>query len=394
MGRIAWSLTVAAAVHLLAAPAVARAASPHIANLALLSLHLVSLLLLGAVWLQLGAMNCPLFMLFFAPAVLVAPAMRGRWGGAVAFASTLTVVVLAALLASPSLRWYGAQAGMPIAILEPVAARAAALGIPTEQNAVPSTAFVSLALAATALGALYACAGTLWRVARRSVARLNAAIATLRQGEGMTLELLTSSPLAEALVMPEGLQIVLVNDRFRAQFTSEMALEGQRLLDVVRMQFPEPLQRLIESGDGVVDARHFDERERPRELRVYVRHSRLDGARVARVSFEDRTEERQLESAIDALDATLLVFDSDDNLVYANAAARALFDAAAPGASAAAILHRGDLPDRWWHTPVETSVPRHLSIGGVEYRGRVTHRKPEALAAPLTVVALQAVGTP
>jgi PAS domain-containing protein len=389
ISRIAWLLTGATGIHVLTAPAMARIRNERVSDIAMLVLHGFSLLLLGAVWLLLGAMDLPLVVLFFAPPVIAAAAARSPWGRASAFTLTLVAVFLAALLASPSLRWYSGQVGLPLSFLDPLAARLASAGAPAEQTVAPRAAAVSLGLAAAAFAALYACASGSIGAIRRTVERLHDSIAALRMGEGLAQELLQSSPLPEALVLPESSRIVLVNDRFRAVFASGHApTDGARLQEIVRLQFPEAVERLVLSGDGVVNGHYQGPRDRLREVRVHVRRCKHEGARVSRVSFEDSTAERQLEGAMDALDLILLVFDADDALVYANAAARALF-AVEPGATAATLLRCADLPESWWRTPAESSVPRQVSIGGTEYRGKVICRTLERLADPLTVIALK-----
>jgi PAS domain-containing protein len=389
IGRIAWLLTGAAAIHVLTAPAMARIRSERVSDIALLALHGFSLLLLGAVWLLLGAMDLPLVVLFFAPPVIAAAAARSRWGRASAFTLTLAAVFLTAVLASPSLRWYSGQVGLPLSFLDPLAARLANAGAPVEQTIAPRAAAVSLGLAAAAFAALYACASGFVGAIRRTVERLRDSIAALRMGEGLAQELLQSSPLPEALVLPESSRIVLVNDRFRSVFGGGRApTEGARLQDIVRLEFPEAVERLVLSGDGVVNGHYHGPGDRLREVRVHVHRCKHEGARVSRVSFEDSTVERQLEGAMDTLDLILLVFDADDGLVYANAPARRLF-AAEPGATAAAVLRRADLPDIWWRTPPESTVPRQVSIAGTEYRGKVICRTLERLPDPLTVIALK-----
>jgi PAS domain-containing protein len=389
IGRIAWLLTAAAGVHVLAAPAMARIRSAHLSDAAYLALHGVSLGVLAMVWLLLGAMDLPVFLLFFAPPVITSPAIRGLWGRAAAFGLALAIIILTALLASPSLRWYGGQVGLPFAILDSWAARLLSLGAPAEQSVAPTAAAISLGLVAASLAALYACASSLSAASRRVIGALREEITELTRDKGVAHELLQSSPMPEALVLPDSVRIVLVNDRFRSAFRgSDVAPEGARLSEVVRPQFSEALERLVQSGDGVLDGRCPGPDGRLREVRMHVCRLKYQGTNAARISFEDRTVERQLQGALDALGDLLLVFDADDRLIHANTAARALFSAAAPGAAAAAVLRRADLPETWWRTPVDTSVPRQMSIAGNDYHGAVYCRRLEGMAEPLTVIAL------
>jgi PAS domain-containing protein len=395
IGRVAWLLALTAGVHILLAPVLARGSATRMGAVVLLAIHGLSLLLLGIVWMLLGAMNQPLFLLFFAAPVLVAPTVRSAWGRATAFGLALAVVILTALVSSPSLRWYGAQIGLPLAILEPVSALLPSLGAPAEQSIAPTAALVSIGLFAAALAALYTCASSLTAASRRGTAGLRESLLILSKDKGLALELLDSSPLPEALVLPENTRIVRVNDRFRSAFGSEGALtQGLRLSETVKLQFPEALERLVLSGDGVLDARYTAADGRLREARIHVRRSRHEDAHVARVSFEDRTAVRLLEGALDAVDDVLLLLDADETLVYANTAARTLFPAAVSGASAAALLRRADLPETWWRAPLDASFPRQLSISGTEYRGKVCSRRLDGLSEPFTVIALAVGGSP
>src|SRR5262249_28058465 len=149
-----------------------------------------------------------------------------------------------------------------------------------------------------------------------------------------------------------------------------------------------PLERLLQSGDGTIDGRYPGQDGRLREVRLHVRRSRHDEAQVARISFEDRTTERQLEAVLDTIEIILLVLGTDATLVYANTAARAVFPGAERGVTAASVLQRPELPDKWWRTPEETGVPRQISISGNAYRGTVSCRKLDGLAEPFTVIAL------
>jgi PAS domain-containing protein len=395
IGRIAWLLTVATGAHVIAWPLLAPIRDTRVGSAALLTLHALSLLVLGFVWILLGAMNLPVFLIFFALPILAAPAARGVWGRTTAFGLALPILLLAALLASPSLRWYGGQLGLPLAFLDPIAAQLGSFGAPSEESVAPTTAAVSLGLVAAALAALYACASAFAAANRGAIQWLHQTIAALRKDKGLALELLQSSPLPEVLVLPESARIVLVNDRFRSMFASGAgATEGARLQEVVKLQFPETLERLLQSGDGTVDGRCPGQDGRLREVRVHVRRSRHEEAHVARVSFEDRTAERQLEGVLDSIEIILLVLDADAALVYANTAARAVFPGAERGATAVSVLRRPELSDSWWRTPEETAVPRQISISANEYRGTVSCRRLDGLAEPFTVIALSPAGAP
>jgi PAS domain-containing protein len=395
IGRIAWLLTVATGAHVIAWPLFAPIRDTRVGSAALLTLHALSLLVLGVVWILLGAMNLPVFLIFFALPILAAPAARGVWGRTTAFGLALPILLLAALLASPSLRWYGGQLGLPLALLDPIAAQLGSFGAPSEERVAPTAAAVSLGLVAAALAALYACASAFAAANRGAIGWLHQTIAALRKDKGLALELLRSSPLPEVLVLPESARIVLVNERFRSMFASGAgATEGARLQEVVKLQFPETLERLLQSGDGTVDGRCPGQDGRLREVRVHVRRSRHEEAHVARVSFEDRTAERQLEGVLDSIEIILLVLDADAALVYANPAARAVFPGAERGAAAVSVLRRPELSDKWWRVPEETAVPRQISISGNEYRGTVSCRRLDGLAEPFTVIALSPAGAP
>lgn len=395
IGAITWLLTVATGVHLLSAPAAARIRDTRAHDGAILALHALSFLVLGAVWIILGTMDVPLFVIFFAPPIIAAPMIRDLWGRAAAFGVALLVLLLAALLASPSLRWFGGQLGIPLGYLEPIARRLTSLGVPAEQNVAPTASAISLGLAAVALTALYAGASGFAAANRRTIEWLNRTIAALRKDSGLALELLQSSPLPEALVLPESARIVIVNDRFRSVFAAgALEVEGLRLTDLVKLQFPEALERLVHSGDGTVDGSCPGSDGRIRDVRVHVRRSKHEEANVARVSFQDRTAERQFEGALDTLEIILLVLGADETLVYANAAARSLFAEAEPGAVAASVLRHADLPNSWWRAPDEGSIRREIAIAGNIYRGKVFCRRPEGLAEPFTVIALTPASAP
>jgi len=387
---IAWLVAGATSVHLLAAPALANARSVRVRHAALLCTHLIGLMVLAVIWVRLGTFEVPLFLLFFAAPMATAGIVLRVWERLIATFVALAVILLAAALCSSALRWYAEQLGLPLEWLGPLARRVAVSASSASSVALAS-ACVSLLLTAVALPALVICASSLAGAVRRIDGRSQALITALRQEESLAQEILRSSPLSEAIVLPESGQLVLLNDRFRSEFiTSGERPADASLRDLLKLEFPEALDQLLRDSDGCIACTYHTSTGKRRSARIYVRQSLHEGARVARVSIEDCTIERQLEAAFDALDDLVVIYDANSTIVYANSHAHAAFPQAVRGVGADAALLRPELPDSWWRTPRGSSVPRRIVISGAEFRGTVRSSS-ETTAEPLTVIALTPV---
>ena len=355
----------------------------------ILTAHFLGVLVLGVIWFKLGSLHAPGFLLFFALPVLAGGIVLTRWGRPLTICITLAVVLTAAALQSPSLRWYGHQLGLPLDWLEVPAAWLGSGRTEAQSSVAPGVALVSLLLSAAALLAIDVCAGHLAVWPRQLHARLRRMIGALRQTEELALELMRSSPLPEAVVFADSGQIMLVNDCFRTTFgLNGVEADPRGLFDVVRFRFPEPLQALVGGRDGSAECSYHAVDGHVHSAIAHVRHAEHQGEKVARISLENRTTEHRLAAALDALDDVVIITDAADLIVHANPTARRIFPEAMPGTPAATALQRPDLPQAWWNAPPETIVPRQLSLGGEELRGRVAHRAADPHVGATTVITL------
>jgi PAS domain-containing protein len=382
--RITWLLAFGTAGHLL----IPTGGESTLRSALRFGSHLTGILILGAAWALLGGLSAPLFLLFFAPPIAAAGVAFGPWSRLGAMALSLTTIFLTAAVCSAPLRWYLGQVGIRLEWLDPLAARLAIYAGQAGESVEPTSAAVSLLLAAAALLCLEFGAHGYSNSAGRLFIRLRTIVRALRQREGMALEILRSSPLPETVVLTESAQIVIANDKFRSSFASTAEPEGADLFSVVKLQFPEALATLVRERDGELACSFNTADGRTHSARIQVRHARHGRALVARISFFERDFERQLEYALDAVDAAILILNTSEVVVYANALARSLFPEAQPGATATAGLQSAGVPGFWWQAARDTSVPRQLTVKGKQLRGKVTSRGADRFGDAVTIIAL------
>jgi PAS domain-containing protein len=378
-----------ATVHALLPPLLPRSGEAR--NALLLAAHLTAVAALAYVWCVLGGLAMPLFLLFFAAPTVAASAHFTPWGRQAAFIFELLAVAVAAAVASPALRWYSAQQGIPLDWLDPLEHLVVEADRFTEVRPEPALECASLVLAAGALIALHLSAGAIADIARRLHLQLRRMVTSLHEDKGLLGDLLRSSFMPEALVLTDSRRIVLVSDRFREYFARPgQELEGADLRSAVDLQFPEALEPLLAGSDGQVDCQFRGPDGAMHPARAHLVHLSREGARMMRFTLEPCEDSRQLELALATLERAVLVIDGAGTIARANEAARALFPLAMPGAPAHKALHAADLPSAWWQSQPGSSVPRDFSINGRRVRGRVVCRGADAQSAELIVVELSA----
>jgi PAS domain-containing protein len=382
--RITWLLAIGAAIHLL----IPSGGDSTLRAVLRFGSHVSGILMLGAVWAFLGGLSAPIFLLFFAPPIAAAGVAFGPWRRLGAMAISLSTIFLTAAACSAPLRWYLGQIGIRLEWLDPLAAQLAYYADQSGESVEPTSAAVSLLLAAAALTCLEAGAHGYSNAAGRLFIRLRTIVRALRQREGMALEILRSSPLPETVVLTESAQIVIANDKFRSSFASTAEPEGADLFSVVKLQFPEVLATLVRERDGELACSFNTADGRTHSARIQVRHARHGRALVARISFFERDFERQLEYALDAVDAAILILNANEIVVYANAMARSIFPEGQPGTTAASGLQSAGVPGFWWQASRDTSVPRQLTVRGKQLRGKVTSRGADRFGDAVTIISL------
>jgi PAS domain-containing protein len=370
---IAAALTVAIVVHFAAFWILDTGAGQRAMPAVLTLVHVTGILALAYVWFLIGGPDVPAFLTFFALPMAAAAMAVGRWARLAAVSGTLLVLGLIVLLRAPELRWYFERLGLPMEALEhlPASLRSDSVHL----DAVRSTAGMTMLSGLLGLSSLI-CVGLLsGRLAEEVLGlqhRLRRTVAALRGKRDLSFDLLNDSPLGEALLLADNGQLIFANDQYRSH----------------RLEFPEVIQSRITGEGGRVRCSVRDEQGRLRSAIAHVRHLERDGARIAHVSIEDRSDVRQLAAALDCLADLIVIVDSADSIVYANVEARARFPQVQLGSSASS-LNDPHLPNGWWRTARDTTAQRDLEIAGERFRGAVTHRRQDGDDAGLTVLALR-----
>ena len=373
---IALALTAAIGVQFGAFWILEGAGRPGALPLAITVVHLVGVGVLGLTWVLIGGNGSTAFLLFFAaPVAAAAIALRG-WVRLFNVVATIAMIALLALLQQPSVKWSLARRGLSTAWLDFLSFGGGAVADGAQRE--PEAAIAIVLIGAAALSCIAIFAARMAGTAGRLQERLRRTVWALRERHGRSLDALSASPFAEALVLPDSGQVVFANARFRA----------------LQLSYPDLLQARVAAGvDGSVECSFRDQHGMLHTAIAHIRHAAHDGGRVARISLEDRSELRRLVVATDCLTDLLILIDPAERIAYLNAATLRFFPEARLEGPAAA-LNRPDLPDGWWRTAPATTVPRNLELPGERLVGTVSHRPAAANAEALIVIALRRNSTP
>lgn len=317
---------------------------------ALSALHAAGIIVTGFVWLHVGGLQNPLFLLVFTLPVIGA-VFLSRWQPYVMSILALAVVTLCALAQAPELRWYASGLSGVGELLARLFERAPSMAVaPFPGFYAPSGYFVVLLevfgilLFASALAAEY-----LGSVFERLYTQTGSARGEAERAQTLWISLIEQLPRPAVLVDAGTLQVVCASEQLAQSLcASAEAPLGRNLLEVVRFSFPEIVQELIRGQGGSARQVGLRAGDAMRLVEVHVQHLAHRGRRYAIVLIEDVTEQFAMRAALDASEYAALVVGAHDRVLAFNKPALALFAEARIGADACELLALPEAPSRWW----------------------------------------------
>lgn len=325
--------------------------------------------LLGFIWLNLGALQNPLFLLVFALPVIGA-VFLSRWHPFLVALVSCLVVAAGALLQAPELRWYvtsllGAESWFPW--LRDV--RLAGPGPPLAGGTVPlayellmleifALMMLACAIAAEYLGGLFERLSTQVFMARAEAER----------GQELWVDLIHRLPLPAMLVDPDTTVVVAASDSAVALLhVTAPELIGHPVFEALRVSYPDMLQELLAGNDGEVTQTIVHIGQQLRITRAHVLHVTHKTRRLALLTLQDNTERFCLKAALDTAEYAAVVIDARGCLLTLNKPAGGLFPNAEIGAPVTRLLPRGEGPP-WWEPGLSGRRKLHLEIGARLYQ--------------------------
>ncbi|HMA00457.1 MAG TPA: hypothetical protein VKP66_21135 [Steroidobacteraceae bacterium] len=334
-------------------------------------LHVTGVLLLGFIWLHVGALQNPLFLLVF-----VLPVIGGiflsRWHPYVAALASIAVVAAVALSQAPELRWYAS------ALWSNGAKLSSLVGRPSTTAPASFTGFYApssylLVLLEVFTVLLVACAAAAEYVAL-IIERLNGytlvARGEARRGQELWMTLVEGLPVPALLVEPATLTVAgLSASAIGFLGAREQLFPGRPLFEILHCTYPDAVQALLKGGmDGEAPMIVVRLADAMRLARVQVLYVAYKGQRLALLTIEDVTETFCLRAALDTSEYAALVIDSNGRVMVYNERAAGLFGMALAGAAAAELLPPSSPGPAWWEPGLTGRRKMHLQIGTRTYQ--------------------------
>ena len=328
----------------------------------LTGLHVAGVLVLGFIWMHVGGLQNPGFLIVFALPVIGA-IFLSRWQPYLMAVLVIVVVGAIALAQVPELRWYAPGLNTAGAWLATALGQeGAAANAPFRGFYAPSSYFVvllevfAILVLACAVAAEYL--GTIFERLHANVdlARLEA-----ERGQQFWATLIEDLPLPALLVDIDTLQIVCASNQ-AAGFCAAEPGNGGSLFETIRFSYPEVVQELIVRVGGVVPLSMIHVGDRLCATEVRVQHVSQKGRRLALVFIDDKTEEFTVRAALDATGQAVLVIDAQSRILAFNKPALSLFAGIEKGADASNLLSLASIPTRWWEPGITGRRKMHVEI--------------------------------
>jgi PAS domain-containing protein len=325
-------------------------------------LHVAGVLIVGLIWMHVGGLQNPGFLMVFALPV-VGAIFLSRWQPYLMALLAVVVVGAVALAQVPELRWYAPGLNSAGAWLATVLGQeAAAANAPFRGFYAPSSYFVVLLEVFAIL--VFACAvaaeylGTIFERLHTNVdvARLEA-----ERGQEFWAALIEDLPLPAVLVDIDTLHIVCASKQ-AAKFCVTEPENGGDLFETIHFTYPEMVQEPIAKAGGVVPLSMIQVGDRLCATEVHVQHMAQKGRRLALVVIHDKTEEFTVRAALDATGQAALVIDAQSRILAFNKPALSLFPGIQKDVDASQLLSLTAMPARWWEPGITGRRKSHVEI--------------------------------
>jgi PAS domain-containing protein len=333
----------------------------------LTALHIAGVLTVGFIWINVGGLQNPAFLIVFALPV-VGAIFLSRWQPyAMAFIA-IAVAGAVALAQIPELRWYAPGLGTIGAwlggVLNPDGSSAAPFRgfyAPSGYYIVLLQVFAILVLAA-AVASEYL--GTIFERLR---ANLDVARGEAENSQMFWATLLEDLPVAAFLVEPESLHIVCSSERAREWCRTPPA-QNRSILDTVRFSFPDMIQQLMTGDGGIVPLSMIHVGDRLLATEVRVQHTLQQGRRLILLTIQDKTTEFTTRAALDVIGQAALIIDDNGRIIEFNKPSLALFPGLQKDTHAGSLLSLVGMQERWWEPGLSGRRKMHVEIAPRVYQ--------------------------
>jgi PAS domain-containing protein len=324
----------------------------------------VGVILIGYIWLHVGALQNPAFLTVFVLPVIGA-IFLSRWHPYLMAAVSVCVVLVVALSQSPELRWHASGLLGSDAWLTWLFGHQSAAAQPSFPGFSAPSSFLIVLLEVFSIG-LFACAAAAEYVGivfERLSAHTALARTEAERAQELWSELIEHLPLPALLIDPASLRIVACSD-FAGTYLGggELPLEGRNLFKALCFSYPDIVYELIVGSGGTVPLTVIRVADQPRVTQVRVLHVLHHGHRVALLTIEDSTEAFCLRAALDTSEYASLVIDAQGRLLAFNKPAKWLLAGAEVGADAAQLLSQPNSSQRWWEPGLSNRRKIHIEI--------------------------------
>lgn len=337
-------------------------------RLALMLLHIAGILVVGFVWMNVGGLQNPAFLMVFVLPV-VGAIFLSRWQPYLMALLAIVVAAVVALAQAPELRWYVPGLDTIGATLAAMLGRqSTAAGSTFPGFYAPSSFYaVLLQVFAILIFASAVAAEYLGTIFERLHAHVDVARAEAERGQAFWTTLIEAMPVPALLVDSDTLQVLCASTCSEPYQAAE-SITGRKLFEAIQFSYPEMVHELITGNGGVVPLSMIKVADRLRATAVHVRHLTPTGRRFTLVVIQDQTEQLTTHAALDVSGQATLVLDSQGRLLAFNKPAQALFAALEKDADASHLLSLGGLPPRWWEPGLTGRRKMHIEIGPRVYQ--------------------------
>lgn len=332
----------------------------------LIALHVSGIVVVGFIWLNVGGLQNPAFLIAFTLPV-VGAIFLSRWQPYLMALLAIVVAGGVAIAQAPELRWFVPE------LSEMGASLSTFLGQQGSRSTFPGfyapSAYYAVLLQVFAI-VIFACAVAaeyLSTIFERLHAHVDVARAEAERGQEFWTTLIEQTPLPVLLVDSDTSNTLCASKQAALLFNSEPVI-GRSLFETIHFSYPEIVQELIAGAGGVAPLSMIKIKDRLHATEVHVNHLAHQGRRFALVVIHDRTEEFTSQAALDVSGQAVLAIDSRGRLMAFNQPAQALFAALEKDVDASKLLSLAGLPARWWEPGLTGRRKMHIELGPRVYQ--------------------------
>lgn len=328
----------------------------------LTALHVSGVLIVGFIWMNVGGLQNPAFLMVFALPV-VGAIFLSRWQPYLMALLAVVVVGAVALAQVPELRWYAPGLNTVGAGLATILGQeTAAVSAPFRGFYAPSSYYlVLLEVFAILVFACAVAAEYLGTIFERLHTNVDLARVEAERGQEFWSTLIDSLPVPALLVEMDTAAIVRASER-AAWFCATEPVPGGNLFETVHFSYPEMVQELLAKSGGAVPLSMIKVGDRLCATQVRVQHMAQKGRRLALVLIHDKTEEFTIRTALDATGQAVLVIDAHSRILAFNKPTLSLFAGIEKDADATVLLSLTGMPERWWEPGITGRRKTHVEI--------------------------------